>query len=384
LRVWLFSLIFLLHTLSDSHASLAPEVKVLIGKRLKNILVKGVDLTQHVPLLNAKKTFSGRQLVNFNCEVKKSALVPQRPTLMASLSSPTGLVGWEDKHFQGELQLVAHAESHQQGCDLVNVVPMEAYLSTLLAKEMNAQWPIEALKAQAVAARTYAYVKMQQAENLKAKEEMALWDLESSEKDQVSGHFFDSTYKTQKAVRESQGEILVDKIGRPVMAFFHAKCGGSTLLPSDVWRGQVDGYQKVDCPFCHKHGRKPWSLVYSKTQFKQLLKKITQKNLSLSLPEGQLQAPPDDASAGEFRFYIDSKLYALKKAWFRNHLSREKIPSNHFKVKFSEAAVWIEGKGYGHGVGLCQLGALEMAKQGASYRQILAHYFPELSLKKLW
>ena len=124
----------------------------------------------------------------------------------ASLSSPTGLISWGKQKYKGELQLLTNPG--QESCDLVNLVPMEAYLTTLLSKEMNGTWPVEALKAQAVAARTYAYDRIKKGMGVESQDK--LYHIESSEKDQVSGNYSDITQKTLQAARETEGEILVD------------------------------------------------------------------------------------------------------------------------------------------------------------------------------
>lgn len=362
-----------------------PQVKVLIGRSLKDVIVHGTDLQQQNPLQKASRTFAGRQTVNFNCRIgKRTIAMPSKPLLIASVSSPTGLVGWEDRRYRGELHLVAGSESASKGCDLVNLVPMETYLSSLLAKEMRADWPIEALKAQAVAARSYAIIKMR---NEIPEHAQALpWHLESSEKDQVSGSFFDTTPHTDLAVRETEGEILAGPSGRTVEGFYHSKCGGRTLRPDQVWSGTVEGYRGVDCPFCHKHGRKSWTKYLNKFAFTSVMRR------SLSRYEGvQSTASPESLTFvhdlpgnAEFRVYEGNKPRVLRKTWLRNLLGREELPSNHYRVVDTGEGVRISGDGYGHGVGLCQMGALELAKRGYSYREILQHYFPGLQIKKIW
>lgn len=362
-----------------------PQVKVLIGRSLKDVIVHGTDLQQSNPIQKVSRTFQGRQTVNFNCRLgKKKIAMPDHPLLIASVSSPTGLVGWEDKRYRGELHLVAGSEAATKGCDLVNLVPMETYISSLLAKEMHADWPIEALKAQAVAARSYAMIKINN--NLPEHAQALPWHLESSEKNQVSGSFFDTTPQTDLAARETEGEVLAGASGATVPGFYHSKCGGRTLKPDQVWSASVEGYRAVDCPFCHKHGRKSWSKRIHKSEFTSVMRR------SLERYEGvQSRATPtsltfvhDLPGNADFRVYEGNQLRILRKNWFRNFLGREQLPSNHFRVIDEGNNVKVTGDGYGHGVGLCQMGALELAKRGYSYKAILQHYFPGLKIKKIW
>jgi stage II sporulation protein D len=357
-----------------------PQVKVLIGKSLKDVVVHGTDLRQTIPAKKLFRDFNGRQTVNFNCRIGQQVVLPEKPLLVASVTSPTGLVGWEDKRFKGELQLVAGPDAAKFGCDLVNLIPMDAYISSLLAKEMNATWPLEALKAQAVVARSYALSKM------RPSIAGGPWHLESSEKNQVSGQFHDTTANTDRAARETEGEVLTDEIKRPVEGFFHSKCGGHTLRPDQVWSGEVAGYRGVDCPFCHKYGRKKWNDAVSRAEFAGLLTRALNRysNASVRILPNNLTFVGDAAHRSELRFYHGNDLHVVKKSWLRNLAGRDTFPSHNFRVVDAGEGIRVTGEGYGHGVGLCQLGALELAKRGYGYRAILQHYFPELKVSRIW
>lgn len=360
-----------------AHAAVAPQVKVLIGKSLKDVVVHGTDLRQEIPSKSLSRVYSGRQTLNFNCRVTRGAVMPSKPLLVASLSSPTGLVGWENKRYRGELHLVANAQSSERGCDLVNLVPMETYISSLLAKEMKANWPLEALKAQAVAARSYALAKISGA---------LPWHLESSEKDQVSGSFFDTSPQTDQASHETEGQILVSPSGHPVAGFFHSKCGGKTLRPDQVWSERVEGYRGVDCPFCHRHGRAAWQKRFNKFEVSDLLSKALQRqgDSAIKPRPDALTFVNDLPGNPAIRFYDGNVRHEVRKSSLRNLTGRVALPSNHFRLLDEGTHVRLQGEGYGHGVGLCQLGAYELAKRGYSYREILQHYFPGLTVKKAW
>ncbi len=84
------------------------------------------------------------------------------------------------------------------------------------------------------------------------------------------------------------------------------------------------------------------------------------------------------------RVYDDDRLVVLKKSRIRSTLGRKYTRSNSFSVIAKGGEVILEGKGFGHGVGLCQYGALEMAKRGHNYKQILKHYFPRFKLERLY
>lgn len=378
-------ILFLFLTISLSGYSKVPLIKVRIGKNLKSVKLSGLDIKKQINGRRKTNSYLGKKNLRFNCLKLKKLKKLKSPLLLASLSSPTGLIRWEDTAYPGKLNIVAAA--NQQGCDLINEIPLETYLTSLLAKEMNAVWPIEALKAQAVAARTYAYHKMVTQQVSRTKGFKTYYDLENSEKHQVNGSFFDSTKQTEFASKKTFGEVLTLENGKLTPIFFHAKCGGKTLKPSQVWSNEIKGYESVNCPFCHKLGKKDWKLVLPKKSFYSVINK-TLKNFyhdklnNKSTPE--LKIVPDNKSKTQLRLYDDDRLLTLQKSRIRSVLGRGKAPSNYYQLEQKGNKIILRGKGHGHGVGMCQLGALEMAKRGWNYKQILSHYFPRHQLKKIY
>jgi stage II sporulation protein D len=360
-----------------------PEVKVLIAKSLKNIIVEGIDLQKTIHTQNRSQQYQGRKKLSFNCAPSRARgrqTFPRNPLLVASLSSPTGLISWGKQKYKGELQLLTNPG--QESCDLVNLVPMEAYLTTLLAKEMNGTWPVEALKAQAVAARTYAYDRIKRGMGIESVDR--LYHLESSEKDQVSGTVRDVTRNTVQASRETQGEILVGPSGRVAPAFFHSKCGGKTLRPDQVWGGVEEGYRSVNCTFCSKTGMKDWRYQLKGQKLTTMVDQVLRRYYADEVSGVDVRLMPDSIHNSELRLYVGDRLHIIKKSYLRNLAGRETLPSNNFTMTTKNNEFLVHGAGYGHGVGLCQLGALELAKRGYDYRQILAFYFPRHKLKKAY
>jgi stage II sporulation protein D len=252
---------------------------------------------------------------------------------------------------------------------------------------MNGNWPIEALKAQAVAARTYAFHKMKTQQVTKELGSEAFYDLESSEKHQVGGNFFDATPSTNRASSETEGEILTTVDGKINPIFFNAKCGGRTLRPDQVWHNKEEGYQSVNCPFCHDVGPKGWSSNLGKEKLLSFLQWAYDKKYIKEKVDPQFNTfilVPDNIDHFAVNFYINDRPYIVEKALFRNFFGRFLFPSNTFAISRTRRGLVVDGEGMGHGVGLCQMGALVMAKRGWSYKKILSHYFPHHLLKKMY
>lgn len=378
--------ITLLLQMTSALASDIPLVSVRVGKSLRQILVTGLDLKRHLLFNNDIKTYIGKKTVKFNCETF-TTLNKQRnkPILLATLESPTGLLSYGNEKYQGMFKVITSPKG--DSCDIVNEVPMESYISTLLTKEMNPKWPLEALKAQAVAARTYALHKMRTQQVTKELGSEAYYDLESSEKHQVGGNFFDATESTTQASLETKGEVLTTSSGQLQPIFFHAKCGGRTLRPDQVWHNREEGYQSVNCPFCHDIGPKAWANTISRERLKSFFLWASEQGYVKERLHGDFSSivlVPDDIDKYTVNFYINDRPYIVEKTALRKYFGRVLFPSNTFSVRVQGDGIAIAGEGLGHGVGLCQMGAFALAQRGWSYKKILAHYFPGHVLKKMY
>ncbi|MBP9679882.1 MAG: SpoIID/LytB domain-containing protein [Bacteriovorax sp.] len=363
-----------------------PVISVRVGKSLRNILVTGLDLKRHLLFNNDVKSYTGKKTVKFNCETY-TTLNKQRnkPILLATLESPTGLLSYGNDKYLGMFKVITNAKG--DSCDIVNEIPMEAYISSLLTKEMNPKWPIEALKAQAVAARSYALHKMQTQQVTKELGNLAYYDLESSEKHQVGGNFFDATETTNRASLETMGEVLTTEKGKIDPIFFHSKCGGRTLRPDQVWQNKEEGYQSVNCPFCHDIGPKSWNHFITRERLKSFfIWASAQGHLKESL-RGELKSivlVPDNIDKYTVNFYVNERPFIIEKTALKKFFGRFIFPSNTFSVAKEGDGIAVYGEGLGHGVGLCQMGSFAMATRGWSYKKILSHYFPGHVLKKMY
>ncbi len=368
-----------------------PKIRVRVGQSLKKVIVSGTDLKRTFHLGNKLKVFPGRKRIKFNCDSfgHKNRKKFKKPTLLASLNSMTGLVTVSGKKYMGTVDIVTSPKS--DSCDVVQETRLEDYISGLLAKEMNSSWPLEALKAQAVAARSYALHKMKTNQVSKTLGRKAHYHLESSEKHQVSGSFFDMTRSTDLATTETQGEVLVTPKGKLTPIFFHAKCGGKILRPDQVWGNTVIGYHKnPKGGHCIGHGKKKWRKKISYKRFLSFLKWAQKKkliNLKTKISgKKKIKILADSKKRNSIRLYWGDLHLVVAKPIFRRYFGRVLFPSNNFSLNWNDSkrAFAVSGSGLGHGVGMCQLGALDLAQKGWSYKKILALYFPGHKLEKAY
>lgn len=248
---------------------------------------------------------------------------------------------------------------------IVENMAIETYVASVLAGEVGPSWPLEALKAQAIASRTFALKRM------KERKERG-FHVENSYMDQV---FKKGPAKIFiQAVKETAGLVLGlnDEL---IESSFHSTCGGHTANSKEVW-GQAYPYLRgVSCSYCTISPSFKWSNTIKRAELEEKIGKFSNIKVTSRSEDGrsktlELSGPGKKSLSGQqFRM----KISPLK-------VKSTLITSLHFNGKNLE----ISGQGFGHGVGLCQYGALGMAKEGLTAEQILAHYYPGTVIKKFY
>ena len=249
----------------------------------------------------------------------------------------------------------------------VNQLNIEDYLYGVLHHEVAPWWPMEALKAQAVAARTYAFY---QAGVSKLQE----FDLKSGTSSQVYGGSTTERYRTKMAVDQTAGQVLTFQ-GKVFPAYFHATCAGITAAASELWAIHLPPlYGGVHCGFCRISPHYFW-------QARVPLVEIEEKLNKNGRPVGQIlkieiisQTP--SSRVGSLKIVGTLKETALAAKDFRIWIGGDRMRSTAFKVSVNDDMAEFRGRGWGHGVGFCQWGALGQSLLGRKYQEILKFYYP--------
>lgn len=273
------------------------------------------------------------------------------------------------------------------GIEIVNALPMEAYLLGVVGVEMYSYWEPEALKAQSVVSRTYS---------LFVKNRFGLkrtWDVTATEANQVYRGIKAETPTIRQAVTDTAGEVLIGAYpdGRQLLfpTYFSSSCGGHTEDAVLVFGDTTNIISAVECPYCEKTARKKdfyWAPL--RMEIAEISAKLMTRYASLKQLEqitdfeiietGHLgrvtrirltgkNGKTDTLRGEDFRLSVDPTGRQLK--------------STFFNVRRTGSSIFFEnGRGFGHGVGLCQHGAQELARQGNDYRRILDFYFPDSKL----
>ena len=266
----------------------------------------------------------------------------------------------------------------------VEEVPIDTYLCNVVSAEMPADYELEALKAQAVVARTYTIYKAQNPKHENAdicddstccqawvskEKRFERWEEEKRE---------DNWAKIETAVNETAGKIVTYN-GEPINAFFHANSGGTTELPVNVWGGSGLPYLQV-VETAGEEGYTQYSseVILNKEE---LIEKLKTKYSDIQIDFNNT----DDIKILD---YTDGS--RVKTVKFGNHeLSGVEtrtilgLKSTNFEITKENDNIKCSVKGYGHGVGMSQTGADTMAKQGRSYEDIIKHFYKDVEIKNI-
>lgn len=251
----------------------------------------------------------------------------------------------------------------------VKEIPIEKYLLGVLAREVPGDWPLEALEAQAIASRTYALYR-------KAHPRSKAYDIEATVSDQVYSHKNKPSRSIQQAVSETSGMVLTEH-HELFPAFFHSCCGGQSESSDNVWPGvSADPVRQLHAdPYCEACPRYQWEYRVDKAKLAYLLSPW----IGTSGVVEHIKIDRRYPSARAAELVVQTKHHGKKiitGGAFRKALGYMQLPSTFFDVSDLPDEVVFTGRGFGHGVGLCQWGAKGMADEGKTYQEILQFYYP--------
>lgn len=289
----------------------------------------------------------------------------------------TGLSEYDYKNY-GTIKLLHHETGE------VEEVALDTYLCNVVSAEMPADYEFEALKAQAVVARTYTIYKIQNKKHENAdicddstccqawvSKEIRLARWEESQRES-------NWDKIEQSVKDTQGKIITYE-GKPINAFFHANSGGTTELPVNVWGGKGLPYLQV-VETAGEEGYTQYSSEVTLSQ-EELLNKLKAKY-------DDIQINFNDNEDVRILEYTDSN--RVKTVKFGNHeisgveaRSLLGLKSTNFEIIKEGETIKFSVKGYGHGVGMSQTGADTMAKEGSDYEDIIKHFYIGVEIKEV-
>jgi len=297
-----------------------------------------------------------------------------------------GYILFENKRYRGKILF-------ENGEKVINILKLEDYLLSVVPNEIGVSNPslIESAKAQAICSRSYALRKYIERNN-------SPFHLYSDIRDQVYlGKDFENSWATA-AVNSTRGMVCVYK-DEIALTLYHSTCGGITANFKDAFPSMDELFylRSVRCnlngkDLCKTSPYYSWERKYKKEDFINLLKSNFLKIYGIEAPKDIFQKmevinKSKDGRIYEIRVSFSENYIILKSNEIRRIFEdpvKGPLPSSWFNLIFRGDEVIIKGRGFGHGIGLCQYGARELSRMGVNYEEILKFYFPGTRVKKIY
>lgn len=256
----------------------------------------------------------------------------------------------------------------------------EEYIAGVVAGEMRNDWPVEALAAQAIVARTFTVHEIETKGGVKARGTQASTDI----KEFQAYNAKEVNDNVRKAVEMTRGMVMVHE-GKAALTWFHASAGGKTATAKEGlnYKDAEPPYiQVVDSPDepSAPPEVKAWKVSFTKDEIIQAMGKIGKPIQDITTVESVQKGPSGRTTLLRFNGNVDISGPELRVAIGSTKLKSMLLD----EVKLEGANVSFSGRGYGHGVGLSQYGALTMAKEGKKPADIVTHYFRGVTVETRW
>lgn len=313
-------------------------------------------------------------IVSLSKDAKKIKILNKHYPLPVKLSSKSEII-IDGKIYPGEIEIISNGNT----LTVVNILDIETYLYGVLPYEVVSSWNDEMLKVQAIIARTYTISNL-------GRHKSAGYDLCSTIHCQVYHGISKRMYqRAKKAVDATSGLVIVDSKGNIIQSYYHAACGGSTEDVAEIWgTSSLEYLEGVKCKHCKNSPYESWSYKILKSEFLKLLK---EKGFSLNKDIKKIQILSYTKNGRVKELKIDSeKGHILVKAEeLRKILGYNKLKSTRItKIEIEGDLICFYGKGWGHGIGLCQWGAAYASSYGKKFDEIIKYYYPNTKIKKIY
>lgn len=344
-----------------------PVMRVLLAKRDATVTVKSNGAQLCVEGVGCQDSLVLRPSGGY-CTINGRAY--DKPSVIVQSEMPLSYSSrGKGKKVRGTLKI----ENVKGKLRVLNLIPIELYLKSVVPAESYASWPIETLKAQAIAARTYAYYQ-------KLHRTSRSYDVRADTYDQMYGGVDREQKSTNRAVAETAGHILTYK-GKPILSQYTANSGGFTADAGAVF-GQPKPYLVAHKdPASLKGKMNSWKRSYTTSEIVTKLRKIGIDATGLRSIEPEVVGP----SGRYIKVRLNhAKGHSVLRARTTIGSSRVlKLPEVLIRIEKNGDRFIFRGKGHGHGVGYSQWGSAELGKTW-KHPKILEFYYPKTRIQKSW
>ena len=371
----IISLLILLYSNSNAFAAEEDYLRVKVLEGVNQIFVSCFTPVEIRDTKTQEVLLDKSSLLNFEIKpvsrglsLNEVVIGTQKVTIE---TQPLGIIALGKRQYRGRIEC---SRQSRNSLLIINELPVEEYLFGVLKHEVSPKWPKESLKAQAIVARAYALYRLKE----KFDDDYHLTNTVLS---QVYAGFLSEDPVLTEVVNETRGMVLTYK-GEVIPAYYHATCGGYTENPKYVWSKSQPYLRTHRCSYCRNSPHLYWEV-------KLKLRKITQAFRRNGYKFNQIinLKPIGKTPSGRVKKILvlhDKGKTIIKGNDFRLVMGPNIIRSTNFKTKKTKGAIEFKGKGWGHGVGLCQWGARGMGLKGYKYDKILKFYYPETQIEKLY
>jgi stage II sporulation protein D len=268
------------------------------------------------------------------------------------------------RKYEGDFEITVR----EKNLSIVNLVDMDTYLAGVVESEGGGGRQIEYYKVQALMSRTYALKYL-------GKHKKEGFDLCDRVHCQAYHNMLIYTPIIDSAVVKTHDLVMLDENGKLIDAYFHANCGGQTSEPQDVWNERINYLETFKDTFCIYTKQANWEKRVSQEDWRDFL--VSKYNFPIS-DSTIAKRMFTFQQTQRLAFYINP-IFGIPLRDLREHFN---LKSTFFSCYPENEDVVITGRGFGHGVGLCQEGAMKMAKSGFNFQQIAFYYFPGIVIEE--
>lgn len=247
----------------------------------------------------------------------------------------------------------------------VSEVELNNYITSVIANEVPVSWSDENFLTMSILVRTFVLDKYK-------KNKFKNFVVRDSVLDQVYKHVEDKKIfnRIKKLVLSTDRLVLLDENNELYKVYYHSNCGGVTELPQNIWGADTSKNQSVQCKYCKHAPNNIWSFSISASDLGRSLK-IT------ALNDFKISNYTSTGRVAKLAAYYKAGTKEISSQKFRELLGFFNIKSTNFTIKKDEHNYVFEGKGFGHGAGLCQWGMKNLIASGATYNEVIKFYFPK-------